>query len=172
VACDVPDATHDKQPAAPLAQATLALLAQAGIAPPQEAAGHVLLIPATLDTGYDSERAVQALEACGCAPSRAPGRQKHHEPAAAARAAPPTAQERRAAQVRPPAGRAWYARRKVIAEPVCGPRKEARGCRRFLRRGWPHIRGAWRRVCLTHNLLKIWRHGWTPRAISPATRSL
>ena len=37
--------------------------------------------------------------------------------------------------------------------------KEARGFRRFLLRGLEHIRGEWRLVCLTHNLLKIWRYG-------------
>jgi hypothetical protein len=172
LACAVTDATHDQQPAAPLAPATLALLAQAGIEAPKDAAGHVLVIPAPWDKGYDSEGAVPALEACGCAPSRAPGRQLHPKPAAAASAAPPTAKERRAAQERPPAGRALYARRKVIAEPVLGPVKEPRGCRRFLLRGLPPIRGAWRLVCLPHNLLNIWRHGWTPMAISQATRSL
>jgi hypothetical protein len=26
------------------------------------------------------------------------------------------------------------------------------------------IRGEWRLVCLTHNLLKIWRYGWVPSA--------
>ena len=52
-----------------------------------------------------------------------------------------------------------YARRKVIAEPVCGPSKEARGFRRFVLRGLDTIRGAWRLVCLTHTLLKMWRYG-------------
>jgi Transposase DDE domain len=44
-------------------------------------------------------------------------------------------------------------------EPVFGQIKEARGFRRFLLRGLAHIRGEWRLVCLTHNLLKIWRYG-------------
>ena len=62
VACDVTDATNDKQQAEPLAQATLATLAQAGMEQPKDEAGGVQLIPATLDNGYDSEGAVQALE--------------------------------------------------------------------------------------------------------------
>ena len=57
------------------------------------------------------------------------------------------------------AGRAVYARRKAIVEPVFGQIKEARGFRRFLLRGLNKIRGEWRLVCLTHNLLKIWRYG-------------
>jgi transposase len=172
VACAVTDATHAKQHAAPLAQATLAILAQAGIEPPKAASGHVRVIPATLEKGSDSAEAVQALEDCGVAPYVAPGRQKPHEPDAEASAAPTTAQERRAATVRTPAGRALYARRQVIVAPVLGQSKEARGFRRFLRRGLQNTRGAWRLVCLSHHRLKLWRPWWTPMAISHAARSL
>ena len=63
------------------------------------------------------------------------------------------------AKLKTAAGRAVYARRKAIVEPVFGQIKEARGFRRFLRRGLAQIRGEWRLVCLTHNLLKIWRYG-------------
>ena len=86
-------------------------------------------------------------------------RQRHHGSEAEASAPPATAQERMAAKVRTPAGKALYARRKVIVEPVFGQIKEARGFRRFLRRGLENIRGEWRLVCLTHNLRKIWRYG-------------
>ncbi len=63
------------------------------------------------------------------------------------------------AKLKTPAGRAVYARRKAIVEPVIGQIKEARGFRRFLLRGLDQIGGEWRLVCLTHNLLKIWRYG-------------
>src|SRR3989440_12917168 len=63
-----------------------------------------------------------------------------------------------AAKVRTPEGKALYARRKVVVEPVFGQIKEARGFRRFLLRGLEKVRGEWRLVCLTHNLLKIWRY--------------
>jgi hypothetical protein len=165
LACDVTDATHDKQPAAPLAQATRATLAQAGMEQPKDEAGAVRLIPATLDHGSSSAGAVQALEDFGFAPYIAPGRQKHHAPEAAASAAPTTAPERLAAKVRTPAGRALDARRKVLVEPVCGQLKEARGVRRCLLRGLANIRGAWRLGGLTHNLLNIWRHRWAPLAV-------
>jgi len=62
VACDVTDAPNDNQQAEPMAQATRATLAQAGIALPQDEAGQAQAIPATLDDGYDSEAATQALE--------------------------------------------------------------------------------------------------------------
>ena len=78
--------------------------------------------------------------------------------------APATAKERMAAKVRAPEGKALYARRKVIVEPVFGQIKEARGFRRFLLRGLEKLRGEWRLVCLTHNLLKLWRYGSAPSA--------
>jgi hypothetical protein len=62
VACDVTDASNDTPQAEPVAQATLATLAQAGIVPPQDASGAAHAIPAPLDKGYDSETAAQALE--------------------------------------------------------------------------------------------------------------
>ena len=88
----------------------------------------------------------------------ATGRQRHHGAPAAVPATPATVQERMAAKMQTPEGKALYARRKVIVEPVFGQSKEARGCRRFLLRGLATIRGEWRLVCLTHNLLKIWRY--------------
>jgi hypothetical protein len=62
VACDVTDAPNDKRQAEPMAQATRANLAQAGIESSQDEAGKAHAIPATLDNGYDSEAAAQALE--------------------------------------------------------------------------------------------------------------
>jgi transposase len=159
VACDVTEASNDKQQAEPVAHATLANLAQAGIERPKDASGTTHAIPATLDNGYYSEATVEALETLGFDPYIATARQRHHGPQAEAPETPITVQERMAAKVRTPAGKALYARRKVIVEPVFGQIKEARGFRRFLLRGLATIRGAWRLVCLTHNLLKIWRYG-------------
>ncbi len=61
-----------------------------------------------------------------------------------------------------PEGRALYARRKVIAEPPFGQIKDARRFRRFSLRGLGTVRPEWSFVCLTHNLLKLFRSGWTP----------
>src|SRR6266702_3124566 len=165
LACDVTDATNDKQQAEPVAQATLANLAQAGIERPKDASGAAHAIPATLDNGYYSEVAVQELEALGFDPYMATGRQRHHVPPTEAPETPASAQERMTAKVRSPEGKALYARRKSIVEPVFGQIKEARGFRRFLLRGLEHIRGEWRLVCLTHNLLKIWRYGHVLSAV-------
>jgi transposase len=180
VACEVTDAANDKQQAVAMAEATLENLDRAGIALPTDAAGQVQKIPATLDSGYYSEAAAQELDNLGFDPYIATGRQHHHAPAEPATAAvepstapaetttttvpvsplpPPNAKEKMTAKVRTPAGRALYARRKVIVEPVFGQIKGVRGFRRFLLRGRAKVRGEWRLVCLTHNLLKLWRYG-------------
>jgi transposase len=166
VACDVTDQCNDKQQAAPMAAATHAQLDAAGIAPAADEAGKRPLIPAALDTGYFSEAAVAALEGEGFDPYIATERQRHHAAATASAAAatasaakPATAKERMRAKLGTESGRALYAQRKTIVEPVFGQIKEARGFRRFLLRGLAKVRGEWRLVCLTHNLLKIWRYG-------------
>jgi transposase len=164
LACDVTDQGNDQQQAEPMAQATRAALDAAGIAPAAEETGPRPLIPAALDTGYFSAAAVAALERAGFDPHIATERQRHHVAPAAAPAAAPepaapvTAKERMRAKLATESGRAVYARRKTIVEPVFGQIKEARGFRRFLLRGLAQIRGEWRLVCLTHNLLKIWRY--------------
>ena len=56
-----------------------------------------------------------------------------------------------------PAGRAIYARRKVIVEPVFGPIKQALGFRRFSLRGLAKAAAEWGLVCLCHNVLKLYR---------------
>lgn len=58
-------------------------------------------------------------------------------------------------KLRTKAGRAKYALRKQIVEPVFGQIKEARRFRRFLLRGLDFVRGEWLLVCLTHNILKL-----------------
>jgi len=55
------------------------------------------------------------------------------------------------------AGKAVYARRRAIVEPVFGQIKQARGFRQFLLRGLAKVRGEWALVCLTHNILKLHR---------------
>jgi len=55
------------------------------------------------------------------------------------------------------AGRALYKMRKAIVEPVFGQIKECRGFRRFSFRSLENVRSEWQLVCLTHNLLKLFR---------------
>ena len=46
-----------------------------------------------------------------------------------------------------------------MVEPVLGQIKEVRGFRRFALRGLRKAWGEWRLICLTHNLLKLYRAG-------------
>ena len=60
-------------------------------------------------------------------------------------------------------GRCTYALRKQIVEPVFGQIKEVRGFRRFLLRGLEQVRAEWEMICITHNLLKLFRSGLAPK---------
>jgi transposase len=164
VACDVTAQSNDKQQAVPMAQQALANLEQAGIERPREASGQVQKIAAALDSGYFSAEAVAGLEGLGLDPYVATERQPHHASAGSAAAVPvgASAVERMRAKLRTVVGRAVYGLRKGVVEPVFGQIKGARGFRRFLLRGLAKVRGEWRLVCLTHNLLKLWRYGCTP----------
>jgi Transposase DDE domain len=56
-----------------------------------------------------------------------------------------------------PEGQAIYKMRKAIVEPVFGQIKEGRGFRRFSFRGLAQVGAEWTLICLTHNLLKLFR---------------
>ena len=169
VAAEVTTAANDQQQAVPLAQAALDNLAAASIALPRDANGQPRRIPNTADTGYYSESNVTEVTAMGLDPYYATGRQKHHpSPAAAASEAPASSatkspKELMAEKLRTESGRKLYAARKHIVEPVFGQIKSVRGFRKYLLRGWELVSAEWQLVCLTHNLLKIWRHQMCPR---------
>ena len=160
LACTVTTASNDKEQAVPMAQATKANLDEVGLTPPVDAAGQPTKIPNCMDTGYYSEKAAAGVEELGFDPHMATERQRHHAPAGTCEPMPAeaTAKEKMTAKLRTPEGRALYARRKVIVEPVFGQIKGARGFRRFLLRGLEKIGGEWNLLCLTHNVLKIWRY--------------
>jgi hypothetical protein len=87
-------------------------------------------------------------------------RLKHHEELPPPRGRLPaglTGKQRMARKLRTKKGRAVYARRKGIVEPVFGQIKQGLGFRQFLLRGLAKMRGEWRLVCTVHNLLKLWR---------------
>jgi transposase len=171
LACDVVPDSNDKHQAAPMAQQALANLEQAGLSRLVDAQGQAVPIPNLTDSGYYSERAAQAVAQLGLDPYMATGRQKHHEVASAVVAgvpdcaAPATAKEKMTAKLRTAAGRALYALRKTMVEPVFGQIKGARGIRRFLLRRLAKVRGEWRLICLTHNLLKLWRYRCAPSGV-------
>jgi transposase len=167
VAADVVMQTNDKQQAVPMAAQALANLGKAGIERPRDAQGQVQKIVNAADTGYFSGQAVSGLEALGLDPYIATERQKHHAGGAAVAlplSAKATAQEKMRAKLQTGRGRAVYGLRKGVVEPVFGQIKGARGFRRFSLRGLEKVKGEWRLVCLTHNLLKLWRYRCAPSA--------
>jgi transposase len=162
VAAVVTTAANDKQQAVPLAQAAMQNLAAAGIERPRDAEGELTPIPNTADSGYFSEDNVRDVTALGLDPYFAVGRQKHHESehpmvTTAETASAPTPKESMAQKLRTEVGRKLYAARKHIVEPVFGQIKNVRGFRKFLLRGLEKVAAEWNLICLTHNLLKVWR---------------
>ena len=161
VAAEVTNQANDKQQGVPMAKAALANLEAAGIERPKAADGTAVPIPNTADTGYFSEKAIAELEKMGIDPHVATGRQKHNEapvPTVEGEAAPvASAKEKMRQKLRTAVGKLLYAARKHIVEPVFGQIKGARGIREFLRRGLEAVSAEWQLICLTHNLLKIWR---------------
>ena len=177
VAAETTAAANDKQQAVPLAQAAVANLDAAGIERPRDEQGEPRPIPNTADSGYYSAENVEGVAAAGLDPYFAVGRDKHHTPqvlqpaaassnSAGASAMPPDSvgiadenpKTAMAKKLRTATGRALYAARKHIVEPVFGQIKRIRGFRKFLLRGLKNVSAEWQLICLTHNLLKIWRH--------------
>jgi hypothetical protein len=66
-------------------------------------------------------------------------------------------------KLRTEAGRSIYKMRKAIVEPVFGQIKERRGFRRFSFRGLRSVGLEWELICLTGNLLKLFRFGRAPQ---------
>jgi transposase len=113
------------------------------------------------DSGYCSEKNL-----CEAARKKidlyvATGKQKHHQAAAPSPRGPipksATEVERMKRKLTTATGRAIYATRKTIVEPVFGQIKQGRGFRQFLLRGVDKVRGEWALVCATHNVLKLYR---------------
>ena len=154
LAADVTDQANDKRQAVPMVDQTLENLEAAGVEQPVGAAA--------LDAGYYSEANVLALERRGIDAHIATERLKHHEeipPVPRGRIPKDlTAKQRMARKLRTKEGRATYAKRKGIIEPIFGQLKQVLGFRQFSMRGLAAIRGEWRLMCTVHNLLKLWRN--------------
>jgi transposase len=118
------------------------------------------------DSGYCSEKNLEALDSEENPERRIDGyiateRQKHDEYRESCPKGPlpkgATRVDRMRRKLKTKAGKAVYAARKAIVEPVFGQIKQARGFRQFLLRGIDKVRGEWSLVCLTHNILKMYR---------------
>jgi transposase len=113
------------------------------------------------DSGYCSEANLRQAAKKQIDLYVATEKTKHNQPAQPAPCGripkSATLVERMKRKLKTKAGRAIYARRKTIVEPVFGQIKQARGFRQFLLRGVEKVRGEWALVCTTHNLLKLHR---------------
>jgi transposase len=113
------------------------------------------------DAGYFSEENVAALEKMDVDPFIATQRRKHSDPLPRApQGRPPgdlSPKQRMARKLLTIRGRATYAWRQILPEPVFGQIKHARGFRQFLRRGLRNVGQEWAMICTVHNLLKLHR---------------
>jgi len=109
------------------------------------------------DAGYFSEANVAAAEQAGIECFVPPDRQSHRREAESNPNRQNAASVTMRVKLQSAAGQATYALRKTIVEPVFGQIKEVRGLRRFLLRGVQKVTGEWGIICLTHNLLKLFR---------------
>jgi transposase len=151
VAADVTDQANDSRQMEPM-------LEQA-----KENVG-VELGKASMDAGYFSEANVKWLQKRKIDGYVATGRLKHNERVAAApRGRTPkglSCKEYMARKLRTLKGRATYARRKAIVEPVFGQLKRVMGFRQFLLRGLKQMRGEWRLACLCYNVRRLFGAGF------------
>ncbi|MBA7682319.1 IS1182 family transposase ISPlba1 [subsurface metagenome] len=150
LACDVTDESNDKQQFEPMVEQT------------QENVGEDKKIKsASADSGYYSESNVKFAEDKNIDAYIATKRNKHSDLVPKApRGRPPkdlTVQEKMARKLRTKNGREIYSKCKSVVEPVFGQIKRARGFVQFSLRGLEKMRGEWAIVCLTHNLLKLFR---------------
>jgi transposase len=115
---------------------------------------------ASADTGFFSEANLTAKAVAGVDLYVPPERPPHTAPDAVAPAAAPvegSVREQMRHKLNTPEGQAIYKMRKAIVEPVFGQIKEGRGFRRFSFRGLAQVAAEWTLICLTHNLLKLFR---------------
>src|ERR1035437_796888 len=116
------------------------------------------------DNGYCSEENLEQLESAAPPERRiegfiATGKQKHGEHRLPAKRGPlpkgATSVDRMKQKLKTKVGKAVYAARKCVVEPVFGQIKQGRGFRQFLRRGKEKGKGEWALLCLTHNILRL-----------------
>jgi len=146
----VQDAT-DVQQLIPMIEATTEQLQRAGVAK----SPRVLLA----DAGYCSTNNIDATAGGASDVLIATGRQKHGERITDSPkgriANNATSRERMARRLRTKSGRADYARRKAIVEPVFGQMKTRQHAGQFRLRGLEGARGEWTLHALCHNLRKL-----------------
>jgi transposase len=112
------------------------------------------------DAGYCSTANIEASEQRGLDAYLSTSRQSHGKRPRPSRGPAPRdldARGRMERKLRSKAGQAIYALRKIIAEPVFGQIKGARGLDRFLLRGLEKVDREWTLMAITHNIGKLHR---------------
>ena len=153
VASTVTQQTNDKQQLVPLVKRVEDNLGE-------------LPAKVSADAGYFSAASVLDEQLDGVDLYIPTGRQKHHhkqEEATGLASAGATPADNMRAKLQTLEGRDVYRMRKAIVEPVFGQIKEPRGFRRFSFRGLQAVSMEWDLICLTHNLLKLFRAGVRPQ---------
>ena len=153
LAADVTPQANDARQVAPLLDPMEANLEAAEITPrPKDFVA---------DAGDSSDDNTQDVRSHKMTPYIATQRLKHHEqlpPVPRGRIPQSlTPKQRLARTLRTKTGRDIYKKRKGQVEPVFGQIKQAGGFRQFALRGIAQMKAEWQLVCLTHNLLKLWR---------------
>ncbi len=116
----------------------------------------------TTDAGYFSETNVMLFEDALLNPFMATQQMKHGEVLPQVRGRIPidmTPKDRMRRKLCTKKGQEIYSKRKSTVEPVFGQIKQARGLRQFSLRGYENVSSEWQMWCLSHNLLKLYRHG-------------
>ncbi len=122
------------------------------------------------DAGYFSADNVTAVTKAGMDPLIATGRLKHGEkPPPVPRGRIPkdlTPKQRMTRKLHTIKGKADYARRKAIVEPVFGQMQVAQDAEQFRLRGQEKSDGEWALHTFCHNLRKLRNAGWTPQMVT------
>ena len=168
VAAAVTQDQADTNQLIPMAVATRANLAAAGVTDPVRVvlgdAGYFSDANVAAFDGDDTELIVNTTTSWAA-------RQKQRSEGFCEGPAPDgaTPGDRMRHRLRTPDGAALYARRAATIEPVFANIKDLRGFRRFMRRGRQAVENEWQLICATHNILKAHRFATGTGAAFTAT---
>ena len=124
---------------------------------------------ATADNGYVSEAAIRYAEHIGVEPFISAGKHRNDGTQDTTSELPQHRTDpklRMRALLETERGREIHARRKATVEPVIGQIRAPRRFGQFSFRGLLKNRCEWLLVCLTHNVLKLWRATRAPLALA------
>ena len=113
------------------------------------------------DAGYFSEENIKACEHNNMTPYISFGKEQHNQPLEERfkEADPlpdnPTEVERMKHRLQTIEGKAIYAQRKSVIEPIFGIIKHIMGFRQFMLRGFKKAQGEWSLVCMAYNLKRL-----------------